>query len=57
MKYVKVTKRNWKKIVKRAKEKNVTVHTFKGGKVKAKNARFSLYTNPSGRYTIIAKKK
>jgi len=55
MKYV--TKRNWKKIVKRAKEKNVTVHTFKGGKVKAKNARFSLYTNPSGRYTIIAKKK
>lgn len=57
MKYMKITKSNWKGIVKRVKKENPLIYTERSGKVRAKNATFKLLRKPTGKYTIIAKRK
>ena len=50
----KITKQNWKKIVKDLKEKNAMVYTVSGKRKKAKNVNFKLHWNVNGNWEIIA---
>jgi len=54
---MKVTKQNWKKIVKKLKEKNKMVYTRTGKKIPARKAKFQLELTVDGTYDISARWK
>jgi len=54
---VKITKKNYKKIIRELKEKNAFVYTERGTKIRAKDANFRLYWNVKGYYSLAATRK
>ena len=53
----KITKQNWKKIVRELIDKNAYVYTVRGKKIPAKEAKFKLEWDVKGHYDISATRK
>ena len=54
---VKITKKNYKKIIRDIKEKNKFVYTERGAKIRAKDANFHLNWAIEGKYVLSATRK
>jgi len=54
---MKVTKKNWKRIVNEVKAKNEMVYTVTGKRIPARKANFRLEKTVDGKYTILARWK
>ena len=57
MKSIRITKANWRKVIKDLKKQDTKVHTVRGAIIHARDANFRLVTRPCGKYTLLCNKK